>query len=152
MNRLCLLIESNKDGCIVQSMLSPTSFLPYSGLGVNNTTHCLFVLDRNCVFFFPRCQGVLNLTCDLFGTLDWTSVLIKFSAETVPVFFCPLRLHFANSSLLRIASFASDVVRFLKLATSVSGLFCIFCSTDASFGGVLNGGQGILLDGLWLML
>ena len=62
------------------------------------------------------------------------------------MFFLPLRLHFANSSLPKIASFASDVVRFLKLATSDPGLFCITYSTGVSFGGVGNGGGGIFVN------
>ena len=81
-----------------------------------------------------------------------TKVLMynNLSVVRVPVFFRPLRLLFASSSLTKIASQARAVVNDCKLAISDPGLFFCHLFLSNNFGGVLNGREKILCATLLL--
>ena len=81
---------------------------------------------------------------DIVGHLVCTTVFIKsnFFLFKLPVFFLPLRLHWINSSLPKIASRTRAIASSLSFATSFPGWSFNTFSMGCSFGGVKKGGEG----------
>ena len=103
--------------------------------------------DRDCLHKLHMCS---NLTGGLFGMQDCTGILIydDLTSESIPVLSLPLRLLFESPKI----ALQTSAVSYLRLATVVSGLSLITCSTRLSLGGVENSGTGILHEQLSLTL